>query len=343
MKSYSHKEYVMPVRARGNSWQVDVRKKGIRFRHTYQTEDQANVMLAKVEEAISLGKALPDPEDCNDGKAMTIAALLRKAGEKYWSDTQHGVHSLQVIETMIEKNIGENRHLSELNLELMDELIAYWKSNGNSAGTINRKLSVLSKATTYAVDRGYIDQKPKIEWQTEGKGRMRFVSQEEEAIMCRVLTQMGYFKERDVFMFLIDTGMRVGELNKLRLDDLQGNKLTIWETKADHPRTVVLTKRAKDIFKNNKGNLYIPYKTLIRHWHQMKGAMGLDDDKQFIPHCLRHTCASRLVQRGVPILVVQEWLGHKTIQMTMRYSHLCPTNLEEAVKVLEPTVAQAVA
>ena len=48
----------MPVRQRGNSWQVDVRKKGIRFRHSYQTEDQANVMLAKVEEAISLGKAL---------------------------------------------------------------------------------------------------------------------------------------------------------------------------------------------------------------------------------------------------------------------------------------------
>ncbi len=75
----------------------------------------------------------------------------------------------------------------------------------------------------------------------------------------------------------------------------------------------------------------------------MKCVMELEHDDQFIPHCLRHTCASRLVQRGVPILVVQQWLGHKTIQMTMRYAHLCPTNLEEAVKVLEPTETKNVA
>ena len=65
--------------------------------------------------------------------------------------------------------------------------------------------------------------------------------------------------------------------------------------------------------------------------------MGMGHDKEFVPHCLRHTCASRLVQRGVPLLVVKEWLGHADIQMTLKYSHLCPTNLEDAVKVLEPS------
>jgi len=332
----------MPVRQRGNSWQVDVRKKGIRFRHSYQTEDQANVMLAKVEEAISLGKALPDPEDCNDGKAMTIAALLRKAGEKYWSDSKHGTLTLRSIDAMVDV-IGEQRSISQLNIDLVDSLTAHYKGIGNSNATINRKLSILSKASTFAHDRGWIDYKPKIEWLKEGKGRIRFVTQEEEAIMYRVLTQMGYFKERDIFMFLIDTGLRVGELNGLRLADLQDNKLTIWQTKCDLPRTVVLTKRASDIFKNNRGDLRMNYPTLIRHWNLMKCAMNLEDDEQFIPHCLRHTCASRLVQRGVSIMVVKEWLGHANIQMTMRYAHLCPTNLEEAVKVLEPSVTQAVA
>lgn len=332
----------MPVRQRGNSWQVDVRKKGIRFRHTYKTEDQANVMLAKVEEAISLGKALPDPEDCNDGKAMTIATLLRKAHERYWSNDKYSSRKLGMINEII-KHLGEHRALSTLNLELIDDLVAHWRNKQNSNATINRKLSILSKASTFAEQRGWLQHKPKIEWQKEGKGRMRFVSEDEEAIMYRVLTQMGYFKERDVFMFLIDTGLRVGELANLRLDDLQGNKLTTWVTKADHPRTVVLTKRALDIWHNNKGNLHIPYHTLNKRWNRMKVTMGLEHDDQFIPHCLRHTCASRLVQRGVPILVVKEWLGHKTINMTMRYSHLCPTNLEEAVRVLEPSVTKAVA
>ena len=332
----------MPVKQRGNSWQVDVRRKGISFRHSYKTEDQAKVMFAKVQEAISLGKALPDPEDCNDGKAMTIAALLRKAADKYWSNSKHGAENTSVSNDIVDF-VGEERPLSALNLELIDDLVSYWSKKGNANATINRKLSVISKAANFAYDRGWLDHKPKIEWQKEGKGRMRFVSEDEEAIMYRVLTQMGYFKERDVFMFLIDTGLRVGELAGLRAADLQGNKLTTWETKADLPRTVVLTKRALDIFNNNKGNLYIPYHTLNKRWNRMKVTMGLEHDDQFIPHCLRHTCASRLVQRGVPILVVQEWLGHKTINMTMRYSHLCPTNLEEAVKVLEPSVTKAVA
>lgn len=332
----------MPVRQRGNSWQVDVRKKGRKFRHSYATEDQANVMLAKVEEAISLGKALPDPEDCNDGKAMTIATLLRKASDKYWSDSLHGAKNASVIQEIV-NHVGANVPLSALNLELIDGLISHWKAKGNSNGTINRKLSVLSKSATFAQDRGWLDYKPKIEWLKEGNGRMRFVTPEEEADMYRVLTQMGYFEERDIFMFLIDTGMRVGELKKLRFSDLSDNKLSIWETKADFPRTIVLTKRAHDIFVQYNGKFSITYRQLILHWNHMKNALGLEHDDQFIPHCLRHTCASRLVQRGVPLLVVQQWLGHKGIAMTMRYAHLCPSNLEEAVKVLEPSETQAVA
>jgi hypothetical protein len=41
-------------------------------------------------------------------------------------------------------------------------------------------------------------------------------------------------------------------------------------------------------------------------------------------HLLRHTFASHLVMRGVPLKAIQELLGHATIEMTMRYSHLAP-------------------
>ncbi len=54
-----------------------------------------------------------------------------------------------------------------------------------------------------------------------------------------------------------------------------------------------------------------------------------------VAHALRHTCASRLVQRGVGLKVVQQWMGHKRIEVTLRYAHLSPTSLLEAVKVLE--------
>ena len=46
----------------------------------------------------------------------------------------------------------------------------------------------------------------------------------------------------------------------------------------------------------------------------------------FTWHCLRHTFASRLVMAGVDLRTVQNLMGHKTIAMTVRYSHLAPTH-----------------
>ena len=336
----------MPVRQRGNSWQVDVRKKGIRFRHTYQTEDQANQMLVKVETAISRGAALPDPNDCFDGKAMTIGTLFRKAGTHYWDAGRPEYRKAQFsIMNEIIGVIGSHRPLTELNPNLLDELIAHWRNTSAREvrpGTINRKLSVISKCATYAFKRGWLDKKLEIEWQKESKGRIRFVSEDEERLMYRVFTQLGMLEERDTFKFLIDTGCRLGELKWMEERDLNGDNLTIWRTKNGDPRTIPLTSRAKEIFVQRKGKLSFPQSRISTAWNRVKSAMGLEDDREFVPHCLRHTCASRLVQRGVSILVVKEWLGHKTLGMTMRYSHLCPTNLQAAVKVLEP-VTQDVA
>jgi len=52
-------------------------------------------------------------------------------------------------------------------------------------------------------------------------------------------------------------------------------------------------------------------------------------------HVRRHTFASHLVMRGVPLKAVQELLRHSTITMTMRYSHLAPTVKQEAVALLD--------
>ena len=52
-------------------------------------------------------------------------------------------------------------------------------------------------------------------------------------------------------------------------------------------------------------------------------------------HVLRHTFASHLVMRGKHLKVLQELMGHSTIEMTMRYSHLAPVVHRDAVDALD--------
>ena len=60
--------------------------------------------------------------------------------------------------------------------------------------------------------------------------------------------------------------------------------------------------------------------------------------RSFSWHCLRHTFASRLVMAGVDLRTVQELMGHKSIQMTVRYSHLTPKHTLAAVEMLAGAV-----
>ena len=64
--------------------------------------------------------------------------------------------------------------------------------------------------------------------------------------------------------------------------------------------------------------------------------MNLRGDKEFVIHALRHTCASRLVNKGIDLYVVKEWLGHSSIQVTEKYAHLSPKKLAHAAYALEP-------
>jgi integrase len=73
-------------------------------------------------------------------------------------------------------------------------------------------------------------------------------------------------------------------------------------------------------------------------WEKVRGLMKMDADPQFVVHMLRHTCASRMVQRRVPLAVVQKWMGHKKIETTLRYAHLAPDSLLMGREALEQGV-----
>jgi hypothetical protein len=100
-----------------------------------------------------------------------------------------------------------------------------------------------------------------------------------------------------------------------------------------------MQRATQDIFKTTKGSGYyakkgdwIPLSNVQTLFVRARARAGLTDCRI---HDLRHTYASKLIRRGVPILSVSRLLGHQTIDMTLRYSHLAPAGLDDEVAKLD--------
>jgi integrase len=197
-----------------------------------------------------------------------------------------------------------------------------------SDGTINRKLAALSKMMSEAVKAGGLAAKPPFPRLREPQGRIRYLNAEEEHALLAVLDQHGKTLEREMVAVLLDTGLRISELLALEARDVdpKANLITIWHNKTDLPRSVKMTRRVRDLVTarlalvkplDDKRLYPVDYDAF--HFVYMRAChiLGLDD---VVIHTLRHTCCTRLVQRGIDLKTVMAWMGHKSITTTMRYA-----------------------
>jgi integrase len=242
---------------------------------------------------------------------------------------------------------GPNRSLDAISLDEVDKWLADCEAKGNSDSTINRKRSALSKIAGVAHKYGHLEVPLKLPRQRkEPVGRIRQISKDEEQHLLQCLLSLYGQPMCDFVTILIDTGMRRGELLNLRPTDVNHTTgvLMVYGTegkgtKNGKIRSIPMTSRVRLILSDDykRGLTCFSFKeSEIRHaWDRVKGLMGLAEDDQFTLHVCRHTCASRLVQGGVSLAVVKEWLGHSNIQTTMRYAHLYPQDLMRAVAALE--------
>ena len=332
------------IRARGNSLIVDVTVKGVRKTATVvgidsAALDQAKALQASIRAEL-LNRGITHPNPTKEPKSWTLGEALVHV-KTVWAGT--GGEDCQVRNAQFAVDFfGSTTPLEDITCEWMDAYRARLKQIGNSNSTINKKFSALSFMMTQAIQRGKLDSKPHFQRLKEGLGRIRFLTNDEEAIATAVLSQWSQDDHVEAVTVLIDSGMRMSELWNLVDQDLDFalGLMHIWRNKTDAPRSVPMTGRVKAILLRRRQffkEALFPYHNqwLEDAWNRMKLHIGLENDIQFVPYALRHTCASRLVQRGVHLQVVKEWMGHKSIQTTLRYAHLCPKNLLDAAKVLE--------
>lgn len=267
----------------------------------------------------------------------SLRILFAKYGDILWTNGSHKYNVTNFIGEL--HDLLEQPEFPTFSQDMLDFLIGALRKRGNSNATINRKMAALSKLLRKAYKMGEIHSLPEFKRQKEKAGRIRFLDAEEERRLFNAIRAISedYYR---LCVFLVDTGARLSEALKLRWNDIQHNHVTFWVTKSGRSRSVPLTARVREVIEGGRHHRFGPFGEIDQQrfrnsWHQAKAEVGLGHDKDVVPHVLRHTCASRLVQGGIDIRRVQMWLGHQTLSMTMRYAHLASHDLEMCVPVLE--------
>jgi site-specific recombinase XerD len=212
--------------------------------------------------------------------------------------------------------------------------------------TPNRYRALLSLTYRLAIRNGKVKENParQVAHRHEDNARIRFLSSDEEKNLRKAIEKQ--CPERiPEFDLALNTGVRLSEQYGLLWENVSIplRMLTIPRSKNGSMRHVPLNQGAVKALETLRK--HYPASELVcggakepRRWFEPV----LADAKvlNFSWHCLRHTFASRLVMAGVDIRTVQELLGHKTIGMTVRYSHLAPKHTLTAVERLDvPTEA----
>lgn len=263
-----------------------------------------------------------------------------------WKDAK-SIRTIKGRAEIIKSLLGEDIKIYSITSKVIDKFITKLDARGVKGPTVNRYLSILSKVLSRAKRRGWIEIKPDIERRKESSGRIRCLSAEEEKRILEYYASKNMHRIYYVVQILIDTGIRVGELFKLRKKDVHFDEGTngiiyLYDTKNSFSRAVPLTSRAKAAFdyliKTSKDAEKVQheyYGWVIKCWKKVRQHMELESDPNFVPHVLRHTCCTRLIKNNASVTKVQKWMGHSTIQTTMHYTHLAANDILNLADLLE--------
>lgn len=215
-----------------------------------------------------------------------------------------------------------NRKLSEAPKVWAEFKVAY---ADRAPATINHKGRILRQLCNLALSEWQWTDVPigkRIKLLPE-QARERFLTAEEVEALARACPTPA---AGDYVRLAAYTGIRRGHLLRLTADDVQGNWIRLdRSSKTRTLQLVPLHARVQAI----AARLPLPVAEfrLRTEWAAAREAVGIDCRW----HDLRHTCASWLVQAGVSLVTVKEFLGHSTIAVTQRYAHLAPAHLQDAI------------
>jgi integrase len=255
-----------------------------------------------------------------------------------------------ILRNHLIRAFGEMR-LDEIKTHPIELLKADLLAKGRSRKRVNNILACLGKMLRYAQEVELIDSVPRIKLLKVPPQKFDFLTFDE---LSRLVDAVKDDTERRaLFLVAGEAGLRQGEMVALEWGDVDPVAATItvrrssWRgivgsPKGGRERKIPLTARLRGalkahrhlrgelVFCHNDGRPFTQsaIEAALRHGSKRAGLRRIGS------HVLRHTFCSHLAVRGAPPKAIQELAGHSTLSMTLRYMHLAPSVLRDAIALL---------
>lgn len=252
-------------------------------------------------------------------------------------------------------------YLYKVSRKMIEEYIQK-RSEEVAPATVNQELKRIRHMLNKAVEWKYIKENPckGIKNLKEPPGRIRYITPEElekllaacspEALLenpnnkGRTFSKLLCVFLKPIALLAIHTGARRSEILSLRWKDIafKEKRMILEVTKNGERRVVPMNETVCEVLKSlpvQLGNdLVFPGINRLQLTVAFRRAIKRAGIEDFRLHDCRHSFASYLTMDGENLRTIQLLLGHKDLRMTMRYSHLSPERLREAVSKLDKSL-----
>ncbi|WP_341939456.1 phage integrase [Marinimicrobium sp. C2-29] len=324
----------MSVRKQSNgNWMADIRIDVFtRYRKTFKTKAEATRFEAHVRAKHAEG----DTEDWNPAKAdkRRLSDLI----ELWYS--HHGVHLARsytrrkillrickVLKNPVAKKLRPNAYLEYRHRRFEQGIAA--KTLNNELGYLNAMYSFLHKTQQIKYPPPLANVKPiKIK-----ERELSFLTLDQCHELLRRCKESGSRSLYMVVRICLETGCRWNEAQQLKRSQIVNARITFTDTKSGKNRTVPITKELEAEIQAYEptGQDNRLFATATKALFIVLKKCSFTLPKGQASHVLRHTYASHFMMNGGDILTLQRILGHSTVTLTMRYSHLAPEHLQQAI------------
>jgi integrase/recombinase XerD len=257
------------------------------------------------------------------------------------------IENSQISVKLFLKFIGNQQgviHLDQVTRRSIEAFVEHEQDRGLKAKTVSVRLMVVHAFLRFLVDGEVID--PNV---LGKKIRVKVPEALPRAIepenIKALLAVIDHVRDRAMFLMLLRTGMRIGELLDLKIPEvnLKEKKVIIYEAQKTRVGRVVYFSddarealgswfKARDPEKESvfygQGRNRLGYTGAQLRFEKYIEAAGLSA-KGYTIHCLRHTFASELLNAGMRLECLQPLLGHTSLEVTRRYARLTDRTREE--------------